>query len=648
MVGEFGPGSNLSGMTDAVNVPASPASLADSADPASSAAPNPVPELIPAIVADLAQDLAAARWTVDRVDEMLTPRALAALERDQRVPALLDLTESTDAADPAAVLTRLFVLGSQEPEDLVADALPIAGLDALTTLGLAAVEDGLVTALFDMRPHTATIPTPEQVDAALGGGGHEGVPDAPIAGGSDGPDGGSPIAGGPDGPDGPDAPDGGSPIAGGSDGPDGPDGPDEDAASVGDSGQDGAAEHNWWIVSDLAEAITGKPLSPDHVLGIGGATTTLLQLTMRHHVRTALDIGTGCGIQALYLATHADRVVATDLSERACRITAFNAALNGVEIDVRQGSLFEPVAGEQFDLIVSNPPFVITPDSVRHGGGGLMEYRDGGMERDHLIAAIVRGVEPHLTPGIGALQMLANWEIPAGLDPDSDDDWPTHPREWLDDTGLDAWVVQRDVLDPAAYAEMWMRDAGGNLWPRDQWEQTYADWLEDFDDAGVGNIGMGFMVLQRPGPATADGAQRGTSPRREYVRGAEGRAPSSIEVSRALQILTRPTQDLWDRVAMHAADVTEERHHIPGNPDPVAIVLRQGGGLQREMRVGSATAALVGASDGELTLGQIAAAIGALTDRPADDVRDETEPAIRALLEAGMLTIRDTTDAPTP
>jgi len=86
-------------------------------------------------------------------------------------------------------------------------------------------------------------------------------------------------------------------------------------------------------------------------------------------VGTALDLGCGCGIQALYLATHAGRVVATDLSSRACALTQFNAALNEAVIDVREGSLFEPVEGETFDLIVTNPPFVITPDSVRGAAG---------------------------------------------------------------------------------------------------------------------------------------------------------------------------------------------------------------------------------------------------------------------------------------
>ena len=61
-------------------------------------------------------------------------------------------------------------------------------------------------------------------------------------------------------------------------------------------------QHGWWLASDLTEAATSEPLPPDHVLGIGGASTTLASWTPRPPVGTALDLGTGCGVQALHLA----------------------------------------------------------------------------------------------------------------------------------------------------------------------------------------------------------------------------------------------------------------------------------------------------------------------------------------------------------
>ena len=92
---------------------------------------------------------------------------------------------------------------------------------------------------------------------------------------------------------------------------------------------------------------------------------------------------------------HADEVVVTDLSERALAYAAFNAALNSVDWQIRGGSMLEPVAGEQFSLIVSNPPFVITPRS----GMFLFEYRDGGASGDAIVADLVRSIGAHLEPG---------------------------------------------------------------------------------------------------------------------------------------------------------------------------------------------------------------------------------------------------------
>jgi len=114
---------------------------------------------------------------------------------------------------------------------------------------------------------------------------------------------------------------------------------------------------SWWLASDLGELATGAPLRADHVLGVGGASMTLSGLMLDRRVGSVLDLGTGCGIQAMHAARHADRVVATDISARALELAAFNARLNNFHnIEFRLGSLFSPVAGERFDHIVSNPP----------------------------------------------------------------------------------------------------------------------------------------------------------------------------------------------------------------------------------------------------------------------------------------------------
>ena len=93
----------------------------------------------------------------------------------------------------------------------------------------------------------------------------------------------------------------------------------------------------------LASDLPGD-LGAEHVAGVHRPSATLGYLTVRRPVERALDLCTGCGIQALLAASHAGRVVATDVNERALEFAAFNTAVNGVEnIELRHGQL--PRAG---------------------------------------------------------------------------------------------------------------------------------------------------------------------------------------------------------------------------------------------------------------------------------------------------------------
>ena len=557
----------------------------------------PVPALDRDLIARLRFDVIAASWTTDTLETLLSDGALSALMRDSRLPALVELAGVTD---PAATLTRFFVLGQPERASALDAALLTLGACGLGSLGLAATIDEAEAASALVVPRAGGAPKHEPKEERE----EASSPKASSL----------PTMRDPD----EDAPE-----------------PEVEAdpwmRALFDLRPHAASlpggDHEWWVASDLGEVQTGKPLADDHVLGIGGATLTLLEMTVRERVDSALDVGCGCGIQALYLATHAGRVVATDLSARACAITQFNAALNEAVIDVREGSLFEPVEGETFDLIVTNPPFVITPDSVR-GAAGLLEYRDGGMDRDNLIRAVLRGAPACMNEG-GTLQMLANWEIPADRNPDTQ--WSWRVDSWLDGLPVDAWVVQRDVLDPARYVDMWIRDSGGQLMARADYERAFTSWLADFRSAGTGAIGMGFVALRR-----LDEAEAASGGKRAYDLSLDGHAPRGRDVAWALASLRAP--ELWDVALTRASDVREERHYVPGSPDPELLIMHQGGGLGRSVPVSSSVSAVVGASDGELTVGQIAAAVAMLTSVEVDDVRAEIEAPLRDLIRWGFLT----------
>ncbi|MEX3648955.1 class I SAM-dependent methyltransferase, partial [Mycolicibacterium porcinum] len=209
-------------------------------------------------------------------------------------------------------------------------------------------------------------------------------------------------------------------------------------------------ERDFYVVSDQDAAVRRGPLRHDHVLGIGGASVSLARAVIRKPVGRALDLGTGCGIQALHMNAHCDQIVATDTNERALALAAMTARLGGMSWDLRHGSLFEPVAGERFDLIVSNPPFVV--------GSGTRDYiyRDSGLAGDALCQSLIEQVGDHLLPG-GTAHIMANWIVRDGAE------WQERVRGWLAGTGLHAWVVQRELADPVSYVSLWLADAGEDL-----------------------------------------------------------------------------------------------------------------------------------------------------------------------------------------
>jgi hypothetical protein len=375
-------------------------------------------------------------------------------------------------------------------------------------------------------------------------------------------------------------------------------------------------EHDWWVVSDLTPGLDGQhvTVTADHVLGVSPASTSLAQLTIREPVGRALDLGTGCGVQALHLSTHAGTVVATDVNRRALDVAAFNAALNEVRLDLRDGSLWEPVAGEEFDLITTNPPFVISPATADR-----LVYRDSGLPGDQVVEAIVRGAPAHLTDG-GWCQILANWAISA------DQPWDDRLADWID-PACDALVVQREVLDPPSYVELWLRDAGRHGTP--SYLQAYDAWLGWFERERIEGIGFGWVNLRkgRPGVPGArellDWPHAVEQPIATAVR--DWGVAARVEVGEDDRLTARP-------------DVQQETLGAPGAEDPEAIVLRQQTGLRRARRVDTVEAALVGACDGELTVAQILDALATLLARDPDDLRAAYLPVVRELVAEGYLT----------
>ncbi|GAA4890804.1 class I SAM-dependent methyltransferase [Tessaracoccus lubricantis] len=374
-----------------------------------------------------------------------------------------------------------------------------------------------------------------------------------------------------------------------------------------------------WVVADPTPGLdhTMSPIRPDYVLGVSPASTTLAQLTMRTPVGAALDLGTGCGVQSLHLSRHAERVVATDVNERALDLAQVTAALGGVAVDYRNGSLYEPVAGERFDLIVSNPPFVMSPPSDE---ADTLTYREANFEGDALVETLIRGAAEHLNPG-GSLQLLTNWAV-------TDQPWEERLTEWIP-RGCDAWVIERERLDVFSYIEMWLADAG--LAGTGRWRAAYDEWLGYFERLGVRSIGMGWVLVTR--------AER-AEPHRRFESWPHAVAQPVGEVfarhRAALDASQLPTAELLASKP-RLVDVEQETLGRPGAEDPEHVVFRQRVGLLRAVKADTALAAALGALDGDLTVGQVIAAVAQVLDLDAAELAAALVPEIRQALLDQML-----------
>jgi hypothetical protein len=326
-----------------------------------------------------------------------------------------------------------------------------------------------------------------------------------------------------------------------------------------------------WIASDLRPS-RSDDLDSLHVTGVSAPANLLAALTLHRGgepgERKCLDIGTGCGVQSLLMARHGARVVATDINPRALAFAAFNAALNRVDgIELRAGSLFSPVAGERFDVIVCNPPYVISPDHD-------YVFRDSGGEPGQLCAELVRNSPQHLAAA-GFAIVLASWPI------DSDGSWPEVPRSWLSD-GCRAWLLQFSDHEPLAHARVWNGSlaADGDM---AAFAAAVDRWVAYTTDRGIDRIGYGAVIMTPHTDARTDAS---TVVRADEVRGGEGNAGAHIQrVFAAAGLLAGIDNDAISELTVHAPvehHVERELHCADGGwqAGHAVVTLREGVGIE--------------------------------------------------------------------
>jgi hypothetical protein len=228
----------------------------------------------------------------------------------------------------------------------------------------------------------------------------------------------------------------------------------------------------------------GEEEAEDLVLWPNPTTLLLHFLSVHRPGQKTLDLGTGCGMLAVMAAARGDRVTATDLNPRAAEFTAFNASLNGVpNIECLTGDTFEPVKGREFDLILANPPFFVTPTS------GQM-YCENQMELDAYVERIIREAPKYLEQD-GYLQMILEWVQMRG------EKWQDRLNAWFRNSGCDAWVLRSAMRETAGYAQ----ERIAHMFPgTDGLAAKYGEWMDYYHERGVEAIQGGMLSLRRRSP----------------------------------------------------------------------------------------------------------------------------------------------------
>jgi hypothetical protein len=367
-------------------------------------------------------------------------------------------------------------------------------------------------------------------------------------------------------------------------------------------------------------------LPPDYVTGVNGTSLALAAMTIRKAIPSALDLGTGCGVQALLAARHAERVIATDFNQRALCFTSFNARVNGLaNVECRHGSWMEPVDGETFDLVVSNPPFVISPES-------RYLFRDSGQVADGICEQLVRALPAFLKEG-GFGHVFCNWVCePAGS-------WADAPKRWRGESDCNVLTLLFMTEDPLTYAARWLSpsdpaQAAG-------YSASLDAWLDYFRRNDIKAISTGGLIFQRQ-----TGPFRWFHP---YEVGERVFAPSGDQLTRLftandlMSKLFGDSSPLLRCSLRPAEDFIVDQLYCRGGrlPIPSTAEIRFRQGLPFRSTINRTGLRLLERCDGRRTLAELVRQLASERKTPVDELALEARDTFRDLLLLGFVVVED-------
>lgn len=388
-----------------------------------------------------------------------------------------------------------------------------------------------------------------------------------------------------------------------------------------------------WLACDSSNIRPGLPLAENFVLPLSGSALAVAGCVPRQSFATVVDVGTGCGVLALLAARHAGWVVGTDINRRALAIARFNAWLNGIDnVELREGSLFEPVAGETFDLVVANPPFVISPET-------RLMYRDGQGGADEMSRDVVRGAAERLRPG-GLGVFMVNWAV---RDEEAVFD---RPHAWMAGTPVDAVVIANTTDKGEVYAREWL---GMN---NDVVDPAEVDrWTAHYRKLNISAIATGMVALHRPAAVSRPPWFASyTAP----MITSRTKADHLVQLIALQDFLHGGTVDETDPSALLSAIVRPANEHEvtktavwrDGGYHFTTARARIGRGFPFSGTLELGTADLLSRFDGHRTVGEVLSGLAAALDVESDEVFRKALPSVRKMLYLSLLLPAGVADVP--
>jgi len=380
-----------------------------------------------------------------------------------------------------------------------------------------------------------------------------------------------------------------------------------------------------FLLSDFPPA-EGQPIRPDFVMsGSSPSSVSLTMLVPRNRVATVLDIGSGAGIHALLAAGHADRVIATDINPRALNFASMNARLNGIgNISFVLGSFFEPAGSDKFDLILSNPPFIISPQSS-------LIFQNPGFSGDGVSELILREAPAHLNEG-GCAISLISWHY------ESDDDWAVRPCGWAASSGCDLWLLLAAAEDPLSYAANALRQTESIAGPR--YAQLLDEWVAYYRQQNIVRLALGAAILRKRR------TQRNWV-HCEKLAGAPLAGDAGEQIRRVfaaedfLESLDGDQALLDCRLALHPDHLLE--HKLTAGDDgwiSQSLILMPARGIEHHAAIDSHVLAFLSQCNGARTIRELITAIAANDGMDFTAAADAGLPLVRRLLRAGFLVVK--------